>query len=62
MLLTSKSNIVKMHRGLDRLNLSADVELLGFVAEVCNRRVCRIVSPKDLDSFLNLVRLIDIVD
>jgi len=62
MLLTSKSDIVEMDRGLDRLNLSSDVELLRLIAEVCHRGMRRIVSSKDLNGFLNLVGFIDIID
>ena len=51
-----------MSGGLDSLDLAADVVLLDLVAEVCDGRVRRVVSAEDLDSLLNLVRLVDVID
>ena len=60
--LTTKSNIIKVSRGLNRLNLSPDIVVFDFVAQVCDRRVCRIVCAEDLNGFFDTVRLIDVID
>ena len=62
MKLTAQSDVVEVGGGLDGLNLAADVVLLDLVAEVCDSRVCRVVSAEDLDSLLDLVRLVDVID
>ena len=55
-------SVVEVSGGLDSLDLAADVVLLDLVAEVCDGRVRRVVSAEDLDSLLNLVRLVDVID
>ena len=62
MKLTAQSDVVEVGGGLDGLDLAADVVLLDLVAEVCDGRVRRVVSAEDLDSLLNLVRLVDVID
>ena len=48
--------------GLDGLNLTTDIEFLHSVAEVSNRRMCRVVSTEDLDGFVYLVGTVDILN
>ena len=62
MKLTAQSDVVEVGGGLDGLNLAADIVLLDLVAEVCDSRVGRVVSAEDLDSLLDLVRLVDVID
>ena len=59
---TAKSDIVEVARGLDGLYLSTHVVVLYCVAEVCDRRMCGIISTKNLLGFLHLVWLVHIVD
>ena len=60
--LTTKSNIIKVSRGLNRLNLSPDIVVFDFVAQVCDGRVCGIVCAEDLNGFFDAIRLIDVID
>ena len=60
--LTAESDVVEVSRGLDGLNLSTDIVLLNFVAEVGNGGMRWVVSAEDLDGLLHLVWTIDIVD
>jgi hypothetical protein len=60
--LTSEGDIVEVSRCLDGLNLSTDVELLDSVAEVCDGWVSGIVGAENVDSFLDAVGGIDVLD
>lgn len=59
---TAKSDVVKVCWRLDGLHLSADIELFYLVAEVSNRRMCRIISTEDLNGLLHLVRSIHVLN
>jgi hypothetical protein len=58
--LTSESNIVEVLRGLDGLDVSTNVELLGLVVEVERGWVGDIVRAKNLLGLESLVGLVDI--
>jgi hypothetical protein len=58
---TSESDIVEVNRGLDHLELAANIVFIDTFAEVGYRRVCWIVGTEDFDSFIDLVRFIDII-
>lgn len=60
-LLTSQSHIVEVDGGLDDLQFATNVEVLNTTAKVSDRRVGRVVSAKDFDSLLDLIRFIDVV-
>ena len=59
---TAKGDVVEVSRWLDGLNLSTNVVVLDFAAEVRDGRVGRIVCTKDVDSFLHLIGLVDVID
>jgi len=61
-LLTAEGNIVEMGRCLDSLNFAADIEIFDPIAEICNRRMSRIISTKDLNGLLHSVRSVNIFD
>ena len=47
---------------LYRLYFATNVQVFYFIPEVCYGRVGRIVVSKHFDSFLHLVRTIDVID
>jgi hypothetical protein len=57
---TSQSDIVVVHRGLDRLDGAADVEVLGRIVQVGDGGMRRVVGAEDELGFAVLVRLIHI--
>jgi hypothetical protein len=59
---TAEGDVVKVGWSLDGLDLAADVVLLDLVAQVGDSGMCRVVSAKDVDGLLDLVRLVDVVD
>lgn len=46
---------------LDDLQFATNVEVLNTTSKVSDRRVGRVVSAKDIDSLLDLIRFIDVV-
>lgn len=60
--LTSVGNIVVVDRSLDGLNVSSNVELLDGLMEVLDSRVSEIIVSKDLDSLLDLVGSVDVLN
>ena len=60
--LTAEGDIVEVRRRLDSLDLAANIVVLDLVAEVRNSGVGRVVSTEYLDSLLDLVRAVDIID
>lgn len=58
----AQSDIVKVCRRLDGLDLSADVILLDLATEVCDGRVGGVVRTKDLYGLVHLVGAVDILD
>jgi len=59
---TSESDIVEVRGELDRLHFSADVELFYSLVEVSDRGVGDIIRSKDVGSFLDLIKGIDILN
>lgn len=59
---TSEGDIVVVLRGLDGLEGTTDVELLGGVVQVSNGRMGQIIGTEDLFGLLNLVGLVNIGD
>lgn len=51
-----------MGRSLDGLYFSTDIVGLDLCSEVGNSRMGRIVGAENFDSFLNEIRLVDILD
>ena len=60
--LTAEGDIVEMCRGSDCLDLSPNIELFDFVSKICNRGVGRVISTECFDSFLDLIRFVNIID
>ena len=51
-----------MDRSLDGLNVSSNVELLDGLVEVLDSWVSKIIVPKDLDSLLDLIGSVDVLN
>ena len=62
MMLTSKGDIVKVCRCLDGLHLATDVVVFCVIAKVRHSRVSRVISAKDVDSLLDTIWLVNVVD
>lgn len=60
--LTPEGYIVIVGRRLNSLNFSANVELLGLIMEVGNRRMSDIIGSKNLFCFEGFVGRVDIED
>lgn len=60
--LTSIGDVVVVDGGLDSLNVASDVELLDVLVKVLDSRVSKIVVAKDLDSLLDLVGGVDVLN
>jgi hypothetical protein len=44
------------------LDLAANVVIVYPVAKMSDRRVCRIIRAEDVNGFLNLVRLVNVLN
>lgn len=60
--LTSVGDIVVVDRGLNSLDIASDVELLDILVKVLDSRVGKIVVTKDLNSLLDLVGGVDVLN
>lgn len=60
--LTSVGDIVVVDGRLNSLDIASDVELLDVLVEVLDSRVSKIVVAKDLNSLLDLVRGVDVLN
>jgi predicted GTPase len=60
--LTSKRDVVVVLWLVDSVDLSTDVKLLDFVAEVLDGRVSRVIGTEDLLSFKRVVGLVNVLD
>lgn len=58
----SVGDIVVVDRSLDGLNVSSNVELLDGLVEVLDSRVSKIIVSKDLDSLLDLIGSVDVLN
>lgn len=59
---TSKCNIVDMHGGLDHLDLTTHIIFFYMFAKINHRRVSWVVCTKYFDSFIDLIRFIEVID
>jgi len=60
--LTSVGDIVVVDGRLNSLDIASDVELLDVLVEVLDSRVSKIVVAKDLNSLLDLVGGVDVLN
>lgn len=51
-----------MDGGLDSLDVASDVKLLDILVKVLDSRVSKIIVAKDLNSLLDLVRGVDVLN
>ena len=58
---TSQGNVVEVHWELDRLDLTPDIVLMYFSAEVRDGWVGRVISTEDVDRLLHLVGTVDVL-
>lgn len=60
--LTSQSDIIKVRRGLDRLDFSTNVKLLDLIPKIGDRRMSDIICAENFLRLQDLVGRIDILD